>query len=92
MESLTRGAPSRRRLTLDEVRQASVPAVFRAFGDNLVYLGGTVYSLPAEPDPDALETNLALPGTYVVSEEVGIEFGWEHLHGCDCPFCRRDVA
>ena len=92
MESSTRAAPSRRRLTLDEVRQASVPAVFRAFGDHLIYVGGTVYSLPAEPDPDDLATNLSLPGTYVVSEEVGIEFGWEHLHDCDCPLCRADVA
>jgi hypothetical protein len=92
MEPATSRPPSRRRLTLDEVRQARVPAVFRDFGDNLVYIGGTVYSLPAESDPHDLETNLALPDTYVITNGVGIEFGWEHLHDCDCPLCRRDVA
>jgi len=92
MESPKRRPLSRRHLTLEEVRQASVPAVYREFGDNLIYLGGIVYSLPAEADPSDLETHLALPGTYVVNQEVGIEFGWEHPLDCDCPFCRRDVA
>jgi len=31
------------------VREAAVPAVFRAFGDHLLYMEGKVYGLPADP-------------------------------------------
>lgn len=81
-----------RRLTLGEVREAAVPAVFRAFGDHLLYMEGKVYGLPADPLSGDLRSHLALPETYVVHETVGIEYGWEHLEGCRCGLCRQDAA
>jgi hypothetical protein len=77
----------RRLLSLEEVVAAGRPAAFSCYGDYLAYVDATVYSLPREPEPHDLAQPLALPGAYVVTGSIGIEFGWHHLDGCDCAIC-----
>jgi hypothetical protein len=80
-------AADRRLLSLEEVIAARRPATFSAFGDHLLYLDGTVYALPRSPEPSDLAEPLRLPGAYVITHTVGIEFGWQHLDECPCPLC-----
>jgi hypothetical protein len=87
---VTDRAAHRRLLSFEEVAAASRPATFSAFGDNLVYVDGAVYSLPHSPGPSELEQPMTLPGAYVVTQTVGIEFGWQHLNGCTCDLCGGD--
>jgi hypothetical protein len=75
-------------LSLEDVRASGQPATFDAFGDSLVFLDGTVWSVPRLGIPD-LPHLAQQPDAYPVTVEVGIEFGWHHLEGCDCRFCRR---
>jgi hypothetical protein len=70
-----------RPLTIEEVREAGLPAIFSAFGDHLAYVDGTIYALPREPDPCELADLPGLLGVYEVSSVVGIEYGWYHLEG-----------
>lgn len=79
-------------LALDEVVKAGVPAIFSAFGDHLVYVGGSVYALPREPLPAEVTEPRALPGAYVLSNPAGVEYGWHHLHDCGCSLCATEVA
>lgn len=78
----------RRMLTLDEVRTTSSPAVFRAFGDHLLFQNGLVYSVARESDLDQPDLVPSLPDAYVITNGVGIEYGWQHLEGCRCDLCR----
>jgi hypothetical protein len=76
-------------LSLDDVRQSGQLAFFRVFGENLIYLHGTVYSLPSTDDNQDVEQLVRHPDAYPVTSCTGIEFGWYHLEGCDCDLCRR---
>lgn len=93
---VTGRAEDRRLLSFEEVVAASQPATFSVFGDNLLYLEGTVYALPRSPEPSDLAQPMSLPGAYVVTQTVGIEFGWQHLNECTCHLCmggpQRKVA
>ena len=79
------GAP----LTLDDVRASGQLAFFHAFGDDLVYLRGTVYCVPSQAESCDPEELVRQPDAYPVTSVAGIEFGWHHLEGCDCELCRR---
>jgi hypothetical protein len=85
MDRMHRAVP--RLLTLDEVRAANFPAVFRAFGDHLVFIEGRVYSVPHETDLAHPDLVPHLPDTYVITNSVGIEYGWQHFEGCRCALC-----
>jgi hypothetical protein len=84
-------APNRPLLSLEEVIAASHPATFSAFGDNLLYLDGAVYALPRRPEPPDLRQPLGMPGAYVLTQTVGIEFGWQHLDECTCDLCSEEL-
>jgi hypothetical protein len=91
---LTRmAAAGRRRLTFDEVLAAGRPAVYRKFGDHLLYVGGRVFDV-REPDAP-VEVGLA-PATpepaAAQMTTVGIEYGWRHEADCACSFCESDAA
>jgi hypothetical protein len=89
MRVTERAAPGRL-LSFEEVAAASQPATFSVFGDHLLYLDGAVYSLSHSPEPSDLARPLDLPGAYVVTQTVGIEFGWQHLNECTCDLCIGD--
>jgi hypothetical protein len=81
------GAADRPLLSFEEVAAAHRPATFSAFGDHLLYLEGTVYALPRSPHPSDLAEPLRVRGAYVITQTVGIEFGWRHLDDCTCTWC-----
>jgi hypothetical protein len=80
-----------RRLTFEEVLAAGQPAVYRKFGDHLLYVHGRLFDMhePAAP----VEVSLTLPSSKRGGPQVdraltvGIEYGWRHPAGCDCSFC-----
>ena len=74
-------------LSLDDVRKSGELATFHAFGDDLVYLHGTVYYVPSQAEGRDPEELVRQPDAYPVTTAAGIEFGWHHLEGCDCEFC-----
>ncbi len=79
-----------RPLSIEEVEAAGLPARFSAFGDDLVFRDGVVYALPDGAYAEADDPERLL-GTYVVTERVGIEYGWRHEAGCLCPFCAPEA-
>jgi hypothetical protein len=86
-------AAGRRRLTFDEVRAAGKPAVYRKFGDHLLYVGGRLFDV-SEPDaPVEVGMTPAQAARESVAAEravtVGIEYGWRHEADCPCSFCER---
>jgi hypothetical protein len=79
---------ARRRLSLDEVLAAGLPATYQRYGDRLLYLDGRIFDAS---DPNALaEISPIAPGATVSA--VGLEFGWRHAGGCACRFCLEGVA
>ena len=74
-------------LSLDEVRRAGRTATLAAFGDYLLFNDGVVHALPHAPDLEKPTELLSHPAVYRITSSAGIEFGWLHLEGCDCPRC-----
>ena len=75
---------SSRRLLLEEVREAGLPAYFYDHGEQLVYLDGELYDLA---EAKAGQSGVRpLPHT-VIETGVGIEYGWHHTTHCACRFC-----
>jgi hypothetical protein len=58
-----------------------------AFGDYLLFHDGAVHVLPHAPDLKKPTELLSHPAVYRIIGSAGIEFGWLHLEGCDCPRC-----
>ncbi len=85
-------AAGRRRLTFDEVLAAGKPAVYRKFGDHLLYVGGRLFDVhePDAPVEVGLTPAPAVRGSLAAERAVtvGIEYGWRHEAGCPCSFCR----
>jgi hypothetical protein len=75
---------SPRRLLLEEVLEAGLPAYFFDHGEQLVYLDGELYDLSAASK--ASGPLQALPHS-VLESGVGIEYGWHHARPCACPLC-----
>ncbi len=76
---------SPRRLLLEEVLEAGLPAYFFDHGEQLVYLDGELYDLSdAKKGKGSLR---ALPHS-ILESGVGIEYGWHHSEHCACPLCR----
>lgn len=84
---VTEWAADQRLLSFEEVVAASQPATFCAFGDHLLFVDGVIYAFPRSPRPRDLAHPGRVPGAYVVTNPVGIEFGWQHLDLCTCPLC-----
>jgi len=86
-----RAAAGRRRLTFDEVLAAGKPAVFRKFGDHLLYAGGRLFDVrePDAPVEVGLTPTPTTPGSVAAERAmtVGIEYGWRHEADCPCSFC-----
>jgi len=78
---------SRSLLAYEEVAELGEPAVFSAFGDLLMYVGGVVYELPRDVDPVELAQPRLVEGARRVNNLVGAEYGWRHLRGCRCQLC-----
>ncbi len=72
-----------RRLCLEEVLEAGLPAVYERYGERLLYLEGWIFDASV---PGAL-AEVAFITTAAASEAVGLEFGWQHAGDCSCAFC-----
>ena len=83
-------ALANRRLTFDEVLAAGQPAVYRKFGDHLLYVQGRLFDVrePAAPVEVGLSPSpqREQPAADRVAS-VGIEYGWRHSAGCPCDYC-----
>ncbi len=77
---------AQRRLSLAEVMNAGLPAVYQQYGEQLIYLDGRILDAS---DPSApAETSLIVEGE--ADQAVGVEFGWRHSGNCHCRFCSTD--
>ncbi len=81
-----------RRLTFEEVLAAGRPAVYRKFGDHLLYVQGRLFDVHEPTAP--VEVGLSLPTSARDplpdrAMTVGIEYGWRHSAGCGCGFCGK---
>ena len=75
----------RKMLTFDEVVASRRTAVFQDYGDLLLYLHDTVFVLQDE-DPEAQAAPVTIDPRSL-GKAIGIETGWHHAEGCDCPVC-----
>ena len=74
-----------RRLSLADVVSVGLPAVYQQFGDQLIYMDGSIF--------DASDPSLIAEIVNVADESdraVGLEFGWRHADGCSCLVCSND--
>ena len=80
----------RRRLTFEEVLAAGRPAVYRQFGDDLLYVDGRLFDVRRPEAPTPIDVGLS---SRAVDERepsrlsVGIEYGWRHAAACPCSYC-----
>ena len=77
----------RRRLTFEEVLAAGRPAVYRKFGDHLLYVGGRLFDVrePERRHRSRSAIAVAAPDEHEHARlSVGIEYGWRHAAGCSC--------
>jgi hypothetical protein len=82
---LSQTSRARRKLSLADVVSVGVPAVYQQFGEQLLYVDGTIFdasdpSLPSE----------ILNVTDETDEAVGLEFGWQHAGDCSCHLCASE--
>jgi hypothetical protein len=77
----------RRLLSLKDVIETGRPAVYRRFGDELLFMDGTLYDVGQENRPTELDLQIPLHDPRFENETVGIEYGWRHALGCPCPLC-----
>jgi hypothetical protein len=83
---LAEASRARRRLSLADVVNAGLPAVYQQYGEQLIYLDGRIFDA-SDPSSPA-ETSLLVEGD--ADQAVGVEFGWRHAGDCSCPFCAND--
>ena len=82
MESVS-GTP----FSLSEVRRIGRPALFLDWGETLLFRDGILYDLHGTLDERAVADPPEILPAQVLENGVGIEYGWRHLGGCDCPGC-----
>ncbi len=80
------GARGRRRLSLQEVRESGLPALFFEYGDALLYLDGQLYNAADWVVSEVSAAPQPLPAQ-ILENGVGIEYGWQHAANCTCRFC-----
>ena len=74
-----------RRLSLADVGSVGLPAVYQQFGDQLIYMDGSIFDAG---DPGLITEIVHSAGES--GQVVGLEFGWQHAAGCACPLCSND--
>jgi hypothetical protein len=79
---------ARHRLSLEEVLSAGLPALYREFGERLLYLDGVIFDASDSSSPS--EIPLGLVGE--LDQAVGLEFGWQHAGDCSCLLCSPEAA
>jgi hypothetical protein len=85
---LAEASRAKRRLSLEEVFEAGLPAVYQQYGDRLLYMAGRIFDAS---DPSSLaEIPLIVAGA--AEQAVGVEFGWRHDGDCPCLFCSKRPA
>jgi len=79
----------RRRLTFEEVLASGQPAVYRRFGDHLLYVNGRFFDVhePGAPVEVGLSARPEEPRPQIERHAVGIEYGWRHSADCPCSYC-----
>ena len=82
----------RRRLALEEVVDAGRPAVYRRFGDELLFVDGTIFDVSGPGLPTELSLAVPLDHPRLAKHAVGIEFGWQHALHCPCPACSSQTT
>ena len=83
---LAEASRARRRLSLVDVVNVGLPAVYQEFGERLVYVDGAIFDA-SESGAIAEEPIIVMGETH---ETVGLEFGWRHASDCSCLFCAAD--
>ena len=86
----TAGSWGDRRLTFEEVLAAGQPAVYRKFGDHLLYVQGRLFDVQEPTAPIEVGLPHAASARDPLVDRtltVGIEYGWQHSTGCGCSFC-----
>ena len=94
LEEVVREMPprlGRKRLSFEEVVSSGRTAVFQEFGDLLLYLEGTVFVLKDADPRGAAHTTPPVLERRALAHAVGIESGWRHAAGCNCPVCAAEV-
>jgi hypothetical protein len=81
------GARGRRRLSLEEVRESGLPALFFDYGDALLYLDGQLFNARDWVASDLASTPPPPLPAQILEAGVGIEYGWQHAADCTCRFC-----
>jgi hypothetical protein len=74
------------RLSLEDVLNAGLPAVYRDHGEHLLFRDGRIFD-GSRVGAAAVEPLIVLGSGH---EAVGLEFGWRHVAGCSCSLCRND--
>ncbi len=78
----------RRRLSFREVVGSGQPAVYRQFGDSLLFVDGTLFDVRTPGSPIKLGLKLPPDDPHFARRAVGIEYGWRHALHCPCDVCR----
>jgi hypothetical protein len=79
---------ARRKLSLEEVRSAGLPASYQGFGERLHYVDGTIYDARDPSSP----AEIPLGAADEADQAVGLEFGWQHAGDCACSLCSPEEA
>jgi hypothetical protein len=77
----------RRRLSLNEVIETGRPAVYRQFGDALLFMDGKLFDVIEPGSPTELWRKALPDDPRFERRAIGIEYGWRHVSGCPCDFC-----
>lgn len=78
--------PRSRRLSLAEVVNAGLPAVYQQYGEQLLYVDGRIFDASDPSSP----AEIALIAAGEADQAVGLEFGWRHSGDCSCLLCSSD--
>lgn len=82
---LAHAGHTRRKLSLVDVVSVGLPAVYQQFGEQLLYMDGTIFDA-SDPSVPAEILNVADES----DEAVGLEFGWQHASDCSCHLCASE--
>ncbi len=78
-------------MSLDEVMESGLPALFLDYGELLVYLEGDLFGVRAGDEAHAQPVLVPLPPG-ILKRGLGVEYGWRHLVGCACCFCAKKTV
>jgi len=76
-------------LSLVEVRESGLPALFLDFGEALLYLDGEIFEVDASLAPLRVGSHPVPLPAVILATGVGIDYGWHHAGHCTCRFCSK---